>query len=130
VSTVLLDTCTLIWWTLDPTRLTPAAATACAQVEQDGGFLSSISVWEIAVKVKKGKLEIGLPAEEFVLRLKRSDVLEIVPVDETLWLASVALNWSHPDPCDRVIVATASRLRVPIVTADTLIRSFYPQTIW
>lgn len=41
-----------------------------------------------------------------------------------------ALEWPHPDPADRTIVATASLNDIPIVTKDQIIREFYPQTIW
>jgi PIN domain nuclease of toxin-antitoxin system len=47
---VVLDTAVLLYWTLDPKELTPAASQAIAEV--DGGVTSSISVWEIALKVR------------------------------------------------------------------------------
>jgi PIN domain nuclease of toxin-antitoxin system len=43
---VLLDTCALIWWTLDPKELSKPAARACDEIHETGGIISSISIWE------------------------------------------------------------------------------------
>jgi PIN domain nuclease of toxin-antitoxin system len=129
---IVLDTCALIWWTLDPTQLSPKAVDACKRMEGEGGggFVSSISIWEIGIKVKKGKLEIGLPIQDFVARLKKTNVVQIVPVDDAVWLENLALPWEHPDPADRTIVATARLRGLPLLTPDRLITAFYPQTVW
>ena len=51
---VLLDTCALIWWTLDPREAVRVSGErACRLMERQGGFVSSISIWEIGIKVKK-----------------------------------------------------------------------------
>ena len=80
--------------------------------------------------MKKGKLDIGLPLEDFVTRVKKTNVVQIVPIDESIWLENLALTWEHSDPADRTIVATARLLRLPLLTPDTLISSFYPHTVW
>ncbi len=56
--------------------------------------------------------------------------LNILSVDVDMWLGSVALNWNHRDPADRVIVATASILNCPLVTSDRLISGYYAAAIW
>lgn len=127
---ILLDTCALIWWTLDPDQLSPKAKAACEGILKEGAYVSSISLWEIGVKIKKGKLDIGLPLEEYVSRLKKMNLLEIVPVDETIWLKNLALKWKNQDPADRTIVATALLKQAPIVTKDASMRKFYRHVIW
>ncbi len=62
---VLLDTCALIWWTLDPKELSKPAARACDAIHETGGIISSISIWEIGVKIKKGKIDIGISLEDY-----------------------------------------------------------------
>jgi PIN domain nuclease of toxin-antitoxin system len=124
-----LDTCALLWWALDPQKLSLLAKQACGQIERAGGFVSSISVWEIGIKIKKGNLELGIPLHNFVSRLKKTNI-EIVAIDESIWLENLGLPWKHPDPADRTIVATAKLRQLPIVTPDTHIRSFYSDTIW
>ncbi len=53
---VLLDTCALLWWTLDPEKLSQTAASACDMISFTGGAISSISIWEIGIKAKKKNL--------------------------------------------------------------------------
>ena len=127
---ILLDTCALIWWTLDPEHLSKPAADACAEVERTGGFISSISIWEIGVKIKNKKLDIGIPLSDFVSRLHEMRIVKIVPVDETIWLENLALDWPNRDPADRTIVATAKRQNLPIVTKDRRMAAFYENVIW
>ncbi len=127
---VVLDTCALIWWTLDPDQLSLAASKACQRMEQRGGCISSISIWEIGIKVRKGKLDLGLPLAQFVERVRRTGVIEIVPVDAAIWMANVSLSWDHRNPADRTIVAMAKLRHLPIVTSDAEIRGFYKRAIW
>ncbi len=127
---LMLDTCALIWWTLEPEKLSTTARTVCDTMQQQGGFICSISIWEIGIKIKRKKLDLGLSVEEYVERLRRTNVIEIVPVDETIWLENVALDWDHKDPADRTIVATARLKKLPILTVDRSISTFYKETIW
>lgn len=126
----LLDTCALLWWTLDPDKLSEAASNACDQIPEQGASISAISIWEIGVKIKKGKLDIGFDIEEYVFRLKLLENFRIIPVDENIWVENILLDWNHADPADRTIVATAMREDMPIVTKDHIVRNFYPNSIW
>lgn len=128
---IVLDTHALLWWALDPDRLSKTAASTLAKMERVGGFASSISIWELGLKMKLGKLELGIGIEDLVRRIDRTAAVEIVPVDTTVWLRSLALDWAHRDPADRVIVATALLKGVPLLTKDEALRSFGGvQSIW
>ena len=126
---ILLDTCALLWWTLDPQELSDKATVTCNTIINHGALISAISIWEIGIKLKKGKLEIGSNLEDYVNRLKQLGTVEIIAVDEDIWMKNCSLEWNHPDPADRTIVATAELNGVPIVTKDEIIRAFYPRTI-
>lgn len=126
-----LDTSALLFWTLDPDTLTPAARRTIDEALGRGGcVVSAISLWEIALKAKRGLLQLGLPATQFAERLAKVKGLEIRAVDARTWLHSVALTWAHRDPADRVIVATADLLGGPLVTSDETMRSFYDRAVW
>lgn len=127
---ILLDTCALIWWTLDPKKLSPKALRACQKMEQSEGLISSISIWEIGVKIKNKKLEIGMSIEKYTELLHKLGYLKIIPVDDQIWIRNLSLNWEHADPADRTIVATAMDHRANIVTADERIKQFYNKHIW
>jgi PIN domain nuclease of toxin-antitoxin system len=51
-------------------------------------------------------------------------------VDVQTWLDNLSLVWEHRDPADRTIVAIAARLACPLVSPDSTLSGFYPQTIW
>lgn len=122
---ILLDTHALFWWAVDPDKLTSLAKSICEQMETEGGFASSISIWELGIKLKRKKIELGIGINEFVRRLEKSAVVELLPVDTTVWLRSLSLDWDHRDPADRVIVATAQLKKLPILTKDEVIRSYH-----
>ncbi len=125
---VVLDTSALLYWTLDPARLSSKAERAIEQADRI--VISSISVWEIALKVKRGKLQILLTIPDYVERLQRLEALEILPVDVQTWLDNLDLPWQHRDPADRTIVALATRFACPLITSDGIIAEYYPETIW
>jgi PIN domain nuclease of toxin-antitoxin system len=121
----------LIWWSLDPDKLSPRAQEACDLMEQEkNGLVPSTAVWEIAIKIKNQKLDLGVDIDDYIAALKKSDVIQIIPIDENIWLESVKLQWEHRDPADRVVVAIAKKNQAPIITADQKIANFYSSVIW
>jgi PIN domain nuclease of toxin-antitoxin system len=125
---VLLDTSALLFYSINPDRLTARASDAIESA--DVLFVSSISFWEIGIKQKSGKLELPLELDTFVERMNQACEIQILPVDLQVWMGNVHLDWAHRDPADRTIVATGQLISVPIVTSDKRIQEFYPDTIW
>ncbi len=125
---IVLDTSALLFYLFEPEKLTSNAIRAITQAETF--IISSISIWEIGLKIKKGKLNIPLSVNEMLRILDEAQEPEIHPVCTETWLGNIALDWRHQDPADRTIVATAKLLGRPLVTSDRVIRAFYPQTIW
>jgi len=121
---ILLDTHALLWWALDPEQLSPAAKDAVRSMEERGGYASSISIWEIGIKLGRGQLELPITVEELALRVQQGGVVELLAVDTTVWLRTLSLAWAHRDPADRVIVATAQIKGVPVLTRDRRLRDF------
>ena len=123
---IVLDTCALIWWSLDPDLLSESAKNLCDEMEQKkNGLVASISLWEIALKVKKGKLDLGIDFNIYINTLFQSDVLQIIPIDVDLWVESVNLDWEHRDPTDRVVVALANQYQAQLITKDKIRRFLY-----
>jgi PIN domain nuclease of toxin-antitoxin system len=125
---IVLDTSALLYWTLDPDQLSLKARLAIEQADRI--VVSSISVWEIALKVKRQKLVLPLTVSDYVSRLQQLEVLEIQPVDVQTWMDNLELPWEHRDPADRTIVVLAARLGCPLITSDRVIADTYKQTIW
>jgi PIN domain nuclease of toxin-antitoxin system len=125
---IVLDTSALLYWTLDPKQLSSNAKNAIEQAERI--FVSSISVWEIALKVKFKKLIIPMPINEYVGQIQLLEGIEFLSVDIQTWLDNLDLPWEHRDPADRTIVALAKRFDCPLITSDRVIAGYYPVTIW
>ena len=98
--------------------------------QSKNGITSAMAIWEIAIKVKNQKLDLGVSLAKYVARLKESDVVKIVPVETDILVDSVNLDWSHRDPVDRIMVALANHYDAPIITRDEKIRNFYANVIW
>jgi PIN domain nuclease of toxin-antitoxin system len=130
---IVLDTHIWLWWLHDPGKLS-ADADRLIQQEQLSGALviSAISVWEVAVKVQSGKLAIPMDINRWyeLARSYPSTVIEpLSPVDA---IASTQLPGDfHKDPSDRIIVALARRLSVPLLTCDRKILDYkHVVTVW
>ncbi|MBM4353039.1 MAG: type II toxin-antitoxin system VapC family toxin [Deltaproteobacteria bacterium] len=131
---ILLDTHAWIWYLAAPERLSGKARKAIeAQMGQSSGLVvSSISAWELAMLVDRGRLRLTIDADTWVARAEALPFLRFVPVDNRIALASVRLPPSvPPDPADRIIVATALLAGIPLVTADKRLRKCgVVKTIW
>lgn len=127
---LLLDTCGLLWLAADPARLSPAARQAISENRAEL-VVSAISAFEIGLKHRKGRLDLGMEPEIWWGRAVEHHGLSVIPVSDAIALASTALPPLHADPCDRLIVATARVCACAVVTSDPLIHQ-YPglTTIW
>lgn len=129
---IVLDTNALIWWFSDPKQLSKKASEAIADSVQGELLVSSISIWEITLLIKKQRLQIDRDAGLFIEQIGSLSKLTYVPVDNAIAAKSVWLNGDlHQDPADRIIVATTLIHRAKLITSDQSLIS-YPgvQTIW
>jgi PIN domain nuclease of toxin-antitoxin system len=113
--TLLLDTRVWLWMLSAPERLGEART---APEDTDHELLpSAASSWEIAIKHALGRLHLPKPSEFFVPdRIRASGVVPI-PIEHVHELEAGRLPRHHRDPFDRVLVAQARHLDVPIATA-------------
>jgi PIN domain nuclease of toxin-antitoxin system len=130
---IVLDTHTLVWWVAgDPTL--SKKAKAAVERELAGGeiIVSAISAWEIAMLVEREKLVLSMDVGSWLATVSAIEAVRFVPVDPEIAVKSVELPGEfHKDPADRMIVATARKLAVPLVTKDEKIRAYaHVKTIW
>jgi PIN domain nuclease of toxin-antitoxin system len=127
---ILLDTAAWIWRASDPERLSPRARRAIDQA--DGVLVSAISVWEVAMLVAKRRIQLDRPVERWVDIALALPGIQLSPLEPAIAVRSTKLPGElHPDPADRIIVATALENSVPILTPDERIRSYpHVQTVW
>ena len=125
---VVLDTSALLYWTLAPQRLTVPANDHIEQAEEV--IILSVSLWEIALKHRKGALELPGTITDYRSRLAEVDRLRIRNLDEAPAVSGALLDWNHRDPADRWITALALELTAPLVTSDRTIRAYYSDAVW
>jgi PIN domain nuclease of toxin-antitoxin system len=131
---IALDTHALVWWVADPKRV-PAKArrlidAAIKSSEQIA--VSSISVWEIAMLVARGRLQLTIDTDSWIASVEALPFLTFHPVDNAIALRAVNLtDFPHRDPADRMIAATAIGLNATLLTADKRLRRYRPlQSVW
>lgn len=130
---IVLDTNAWIWWVADPARLTAKARRAIVAEEAAHGLVvSAISVWEVAVKASLGKLALDRDVRSWLGLACAYPGIVVQPLEPQDALESTLLPGTfHRDPADRMIIALARRLGVPIVTADAAIRAYkHAKTTW
>lgn len=82
-------------------------------------FLSSISVWEIAMLQKKNRISLTQPVHQWFDKVESFPFLKISPLSVSIAIESCFLPGDfHGDPADRMIVATARILNIPLLTRD------------
>ena len=125
---VVLDTHATVWWASDPTRLGRAARARLETEDRLG--IPTIVFWEVALLVRKRKLDLGMPVNDWADAIQSVPRVEALALTAQIAIAADALTM-HADPADRFIVATALRHSVPVVSKDRLLRSLrFVDTIW
>jgi PIN domain nuclease of toxin-antitoxin system len=125
---VILDTCALLWLVQESADLTDAVR---ERIEGEPVVhVSAITGFEIGIKVQKGKLKLpARVADWFGLVLDHHDIKSL-PLDLEACIEATELPAIHADPCDRLIIATARRRRMPVVTADPVFRRYDIEVIF
>ena len=126
---VLLDTCTVIWATLTPDRLSPQAQAVIAD-ERREILVSAASAWEIATKVRLGKMPLAESFEREFLSVMDVAGYALLPIDAPSALRAGRLPAPHRDPFDRMIAAQALGLDIPVLSPDTRLDQFGIRRIW
>ena len=129
---IVLDTHVLVWWVAGTGRLsTPAKRAIDQRLRQGPVIASAITVLEIATAVRRGRLELGAPLDEWLADLLALPELRFEPVSvEIAWIAGSFEDSTPGDPADRVILATAQTLRARLVTADARLRASAVAVVW
>lgn len=117
---LLLDTHALVWLASDQEQLSGRGK---ALIRDSAGrlFMSAISSLEIAILVKRSRLQLPLPPERFVVECLRHHGITEIPVDSTVAMAAAALPDIHNDPFDRIIAATAIVHRLELLSKDAVL---------
>lgn len=113
---MILDTCALLWLPSGDAALSAKARQRLAGARTV--WYCAISGFEIALKVRDGKLDLPDEPAAWLKAVAHRYSLTEIPLDTELCAAGPLLPAVHGDPCDRFIIAAALAKGVPVVTSD------------
>ncbi|MEK6243690.1 MAG: type II toxin-antitoxin system VapC family toxin [Pseudomonadota bacterium] len=130
---IVLDTHVLIWWVNGSPALKARARREIRGAVVKGPLhASTISAFEIRSAVRRGRLDLGIPVEQWFADLAALPELRFEPVTAEIAVLAGSFGKDAPgDPADRLIAATALALKAKLITADARLRGFPQlQTVW
>lgn len=121
---LLLDTCALLHFSLDPTRLSSAALHQITQPDTEV-WCSPISIGEVACLQQRGRIEIRGHWKHWFRTLLQTNGWNLLPITGEI----IEEAWSlpepiHRDPADRILIASSRIYRMPLITTDSLILDY------
>ena len=125
---ILLDTHALIWWFDNASKLSRRASAIIAN-QNNTVLVSAAIAWELAIKVNLGKFDaLSLTTE--LPRYTEEEGFEELPISMEQAVRAGLLPLHHRDPFDRLLVAQAQALNVPILSADTVLDQYDVKRVW
>jgi PIN domain nuclease of toxin-antitoxin system len=126
---LLLDS-NVLYWSFTQNRLLTPRVFGLLSDRSNELFVSSVSLWELSIKVAKGKLVV--PNGTILSFYEQIDRVEIatIPVTKAHILRTETLPHHHRDPFDRMIVAQALEENLTILTADSDIPGYAAPVVW
>lgn len=126
---LLLDTHALLWF-LEGHRLLSSGARAAIEDEANSKWISHASVWEVAIKLRLGKLTLKIPFEELFPGAILSNGFQILQPDFPHYLSLLQLPEHHRDPFDRLLIAQAVSENLVLVTNDPHFADYGVSLLW
>ena len=116
---LLLDTHIFLWWIKEDKRLPKISIEKIKEAEEV--YLSSASIWEIAIKMGLGKISGNMNA--LIQEMHNSHFLEL-PVTNRHAATTLELPYLHRDPFDRILIAQAVSEPLLFLTADPTLKQY------
>ena len=125
----LLDTCTFVWLVAEPKRISGRVAEAL-DARDASMTLSDVTVWEIGLKWRAGKIKLPQPPRNWIAEQARVWNLSSLAIKRRHLFRETELPGYHRDPFDRLLVAQALEEEMIIATPDPAIRQYPVPVVW
>jgi len=124
----LLDTHTLIWFLSGDTELSVKARKAI-EAESSNIFVSIASIWEIAIKVNLGRLDLKITFNQLRNEIEKNG-FELLPITFNDILSLNELPMIHRDPFDRIIISQSLSNNFMLISKDKTFKSYQIKLLW
>lgn len=114
-----MDTHALIWLYTGNERLSEKAKNVIEDSENEY-FLSLASLWEMAIKIKLDKMDLGVPLDDFIKDVIENGI-QLLDISLAHILKTQELEFHHRDPFDRLIIAQAIVENMALVSVDEVV---------
>jgi PIN domain nuclease of toxin-antitoxin system len=126
---VLVDTHTFLWDIIADPRSSTKAKQILRSTEDELVF-SLVSLWEIAIKIKTGKLNTIGSSVAYIRDEMNAYGMQLLPIRYEHILQLESLPHHHGDPFDRLLIAQALTESLPILSADRIFASYGIKLVW
>jgi PIN domain nuclease of toxin-antitoxin system len=120
MNNVVLDTHIILWSLLSPENISAEIKKTIAKAQENENlFISSITLWEIAMLIKKRRINVYERSSDFLESIVNIDGLKVIQINAGIASESVMLpgNFSS-DPADCLIIASTRELAGALITRD------------
>lgn len=125
---LLLDTQMLIWLEEQPGKIRNEVKERI--FTEQLVFFSLVSLWEMAIKIKFGKLTLNQPLESVAGNFLRDYNFEILNIKQEHIYHTQQLPMHHKDPFDRLIVSQSIVENIELVSSDEIFDVYGIKRIW
>ena len=125
----LLDTHSFLWFINDDASL-GSLAKNIIQEPNNRLYLSAASIWEIAIKVSLGKLDIPSPFQDFIEEQLIKNDIDLLPIKIAHTAIVARLPFHHRDPFDRLIIAQSLAESLAIIGTDAVFDQYGVKRLW
>ena len=126
---LLLDVHALLWFLADDPKLSAAAKAALLDPANER-WLSPISLVEIALKVRLGKLALSAPFGVLFPAQLAANRIRLLPLEPRHIEPLTTLPFHHKDPFDRLLVAASLVETLRLVSADASLDAYGITRLW
>ena len=125
---LLIDTQILIWLIIDTQKIPKNIHNFLNNTENEI-FVSSVSIWEMAIKISIKKLILPFEVKNIIKEIKNMN-MNILDISSNHLIKVADLPFHHKDPFDRLIISQAIIENLPVITSDKNFDYYEIKNIW
>lgn len=116
---ILVDTHVLVWFMQGDSKLgITARQIITEEADRSEVVVPAIVMWEVGLMASRGSVDLGDDPRAWLKKVFRAPGFALAPLEIEIAVETASSPWSHKDPADRMIVATARHWGAPLLTAD------------